>query len=227
MENNQNPNTIFSFKILNLIVLLIILINLAYLDFVYFRDLNKSSGKENTLVTPAQNTANQGEPSQICPNSCIAAIYEATSSVKLASPSSEKNATPTKSPVSASNATSQTKEFFVPFGSGSSSAEDWEDVGGLKAYIDSSQYPSIKSVVFEASVRIPTGNQVAYVRLFNETDKHPVWFSEVSMEGGTPQFLVSKPITLDQGNKLYKVQMKTQLKAPAILDQARIHITTK
>ena len=124
------------------------------------------------------------------------------------------------------DAVSQTKEFFVPFGSGSNATSDWEDVPGLKAYIDSTKYSSIKTVVLEASVRIPTGNEKAYVRLFNETDKHPVWFSDVSLEGGTAQLLVSSPITLDSGNKLYKVQMKTSLKFNAILDQARIHITT-
>lgn len=45
------------------------------------------------------------------------------------------------------------------------------------------------------------------------------------MEGGTPQFLVSQPITLDPGVKTYQVQMKTTLKSQAVLDQARLHIT--
>ena len=75
-------------------------------------------------------------------------------------------------------------------------------------------------------MRIPTGNEVAYARLFNVTDKHPVWFSEVSLEGGTPQLLISQPVAFDSGRKLYQVQMKTSLKYTAILDQARLHITT-
>ena len=83
----------------------------------------------------------------------------------------------------------------------------------------------MKSVVFEASVYIPTGNQTASVQLFNVTQQHPVWFSEVDMSGGAPQFLVSRPIQLDSGNNLYQVQMQTQLQFPAQLTQSRLHIT--
>ena len=76
-------------------------------------------------------------------------------------------------------------------------------------------------------MKIPNGNQRAYARLFNVTDKHPVWFSEVWLEGGTPRLLVSEPITLAEGRKLYRVQMKTTLKDLAILTQARVKITTQ
>ncbi len=216
--STQSLNRINIFKIFISIILLLILINLAYLDFMYFKNMTTSK---------KENVQSQNQTLQTCPNACISEIYKVTSASKLATPSAETTQTPTKTPSSASKPISQTKEFFIPFGTGSSSAGDWEDVAGLKAYIDSTQYSSIKSVVFEASVRIPTGNQVAYVRLFNETDKHPVWFSEVSMEGGTSQLLVSQPITLSEGNKLYKVQMKTQLKFQANLDQARVHIITE
>lgn len=195
------------------------LANLAYLDFIAYKSTIDVDIKEPITKQPSskpQNSISQ-DVNQMCPTTCLAQIYEATASAKK---------TPTPSANKAPSSVSQTKEFFVSFGSGSNATSDWEDVSGLKAYIDSTKYSSIKTVVFEASVRIPTGNEVAFVRLFNETDKHPVWFSEVSLEGGTPQFLVSSPITLDTGNKLYKVQMKTSLKFTAILDQARIHITT-
>lgn len=117
------------------------------------------------------------------------------------------------------------KEYFVPFGAGSSTTDDWADVQGLSASINTASYGSIKKVVFEASLRIPTGNQTAYARLYNVTDKHPVWFSEVSLDGGTAKLVISSPITLDSGEKTYQVQMKTSLKFPAYLDQARVHIT--
>jgi hypothetical protein len=141
----------------------------------------------------------------------------------LLSPTNQTTPTPSikyiQTPVTAS-----VKEYFIPFGSGQNSSDDWQNVTGLQTYIDSSKYPNIKSVVFEASVHIPTGNESANVRLFNATDKHPVWFSDVSLAGGDAQFLISQPISLDPGNKLYQVQMKTQLQYPAMLDQARIHI---
>ncbi len=138
-----------------------------------------------------------------CPSGCLSAIN------KLAGVS-----------------TSAAKEYFVPLGTGTNATGDWTDVAGASAYVDTAQYPKIKNVVFEATVSVPTGNQTVYVRLFNATDKHPVWFSDVSMNTTGPLLLTSSPITLDKGNKLYQVQMKTQLKFTANLSQSRIHITT-
>ena len=214
--------SLFSIRTLLIILIILMLGNLAYLDFLAY----KNSESATVLVQKpiASQPSNEVQSNiqavnQLCPVACLTQIYEATASVKKApTPAAAKTAV---------NVSSQTKEFFVPFGSGSNATSDWEDVPGLKAYIDSTKYSSIKNVVFEASVRIPTGNETAYVRLFNETDKHPVWFSEVSLDGGEAKLLISNPITLDSGNKLYKVQMKTSLKFNAILDQARVHITTK
>lgn len=117
-----------------------------------------------------------------------------------------------------------TKDDYVVFGSGTNMSTDWGDVPGLEAYADNNSYGVIKEVIFETSVQIPTGNETAYVRLYNKTDQHPVWYSEVSIEGGEAKFLQSKPISLDSGKKLYKVQMKTTLAYPANLIQSRIHI---
>lgn len=155
---------------------------------------------------------------QGCPAPCLSQIYEATASLKFPAPVAQTNVT---------QVGSQVKEFFVTLGSGSSRANDWEDTTGLATYIDSTKYGRIKNVAFEATVYIPNGNQGVYVRLFNATDKHPVWFSEVYHEGGAPKLLISQPITLDPGNKLYQVQMKTTLKDLANLNQARVKITTE
>lgn len=193
----------------------LVLLNLLFLDFVIF-DKAPTQIIERTVSVPLVGDS--------CPASCLAEISQATSSVKL---TAKTTPTPTKifpTPTPASS--SLVKEFFVPFGSGSNSSDDWQDVGGLKATLDPANYGSIKTVAFEASVRIPTGNETAYVRLYNVTDKHPVWFSDVSLDGGIGQLLVSKPITLDSGNKTYQVQMKTSLKFQALLDQARLHIIT-
>lgn len=114
------------------------------------------------------------------------------------------------------------KEYFIPFGAGSSNAGDWTDVPGLTAQIDFGSYPNIKEVHFEASIAIPTANETASVRLFNVTDKHPVWYSEITLMNG--QFISSNPIVYDTGLKTYQVQMKTSLQYTANLIQSRLHI---
>lgn len=218
MEENQNPKNLLSFKTIIIAFLLLIMANLLYLDFVYYKSLRTPT--EKNIAKPESSPSSKSPKSQsleVCPNSCITEIYRSTMSAQ------QTTDVPSSTPATAQSIS----EFFVPFGSGESLAPDWEDVTGLKSYIDTTKYPPIQKVVFEASIYVPTGNQKAEARLYNETDKHPVWFSEVSLEGGTPQFLISKPITLNKGEKLYKVQMKTSLKFKAILNQARVRITTK
>lgn len=221
--DNTEFRSLLSLKTLISVIGVLIILNLVYLDISAFKNARIEVQKETaTVASVIYDTVSSN---QVCPNSCLNQIYQATAASKISS----QNITPTKNPTpipTAIAAISQTKEFYIPLGSGTNSSDDWQDVAGIKASIDSANYSSIKSVIFEASVHIPTGNQVAFVRLFNETDKHPVWFSDVSLEGGTPQLLLSKPITLDSGNKIYKVQMKTSLKYQAILDQARVHIIT-
>jgi hypothetical protein len=143
-----------------------------------------------------------GQSSSSCPTACIDYINQA------------------------SLYSSAGKEYFVPLGTGTNQTDDWQDIEGAAGYIDSTNYINIKKVTFEATVENPYTPQTSYVRLFNATDKHPVWFSEMKMEGSGPQLLVSSPITLDPGQKLYKAQMKSQLRALTKLVQARIHILT-
>ena len=121
-------------------------------------------------------------------------------------------------------AVSLLKEAYIPLGTGVNTATDWVDVKGAAAYVNTSSYGAMKKVTFEASIGVPSGNQSAYVRLYNATDKHPVWYSEMTMAGAGPELLISAPVTIDSGNKLYQVQMKSQLGSASNLLQARVHI---
>ena len=62
---------------------------------------------------------------------------------------------------------------------------DYEDILSAEAYIDTGNYSSIKQAVVELFLRNPTGNGRIYAKLYNVTDKHDVWFSEVFTEGRT------------------------------------------
>lgn len=139
-------------------------------------------------------------------------------------------ATPTPLPIPTSRPVSvvqpAVKEYFIPFGTGQGYATDWATVPGLQAFIDSSSYPNIKQITFEATVHVPAANESVQLRLFDSTDGHPVWYSDLNFSGTADgQFMTSQKINLDSGSKTYVVQMKTQLGSQAITDQARIHIT--
>ncbi len=179
-------------------------VNLIYLDIAVMSQLGKP--KETAAIDVS------------CPQSCLSKMQE----IPIA-----PTPTTVMPPIAATISPSGVREFFVPFGSGSGSAKEWSDVEGLSATINTSNYARMKTVTFEVAIRIPTGNQTAYARLFNVTDKHPVWFSDVSVEGGKALLVISQPLSLDSGSKTYQVQLKNSLGYLSYIDQSRLRIITQ
>jgi len=212
------------------VLFLLFLTNLVFLDWENFSRRRSELLSQQSLVKETRRLetpkpAGTDDRPGGCPASCLQTVFEATQAALRQIPSPAAQVT--KAVPIQQGVYKGPKEFFVSLGSGSTQAGDWEDLDGVEAYLDSSKYGKIKETVFEATVNIPNGNQRAYVRLFNVTDKHPIWFSEVWLEGGTTKLLISQPITLGKGKKLYRVQMKTSLKDLAKLIQARIKIIVK
>lgn len=119
----------------------------------------------------------------------------------------------------------KTSEYYISLGSGSTKSSVWQDIAGAEVIIDTTNYPSIKTVVFEVFLNIPTANGFVHAKLFNVTDKHDVWFSNVSSEGPV---LTKKEavITLEPGPKTYRVMGLSTLKYDANIENARIRIVT-
>lgn len=197
------------------VLLGIIFLNLLIIDFFLFKKPQQpatSSLTQATHTTVATGTT----PTDTCSRSCIAEISKL---IPTPVTTTTQIIAPTTSP-------SGVKEYFVPLGTGSGSSTTWQDVSGIQGYVDRNSYGTLKKVTFEVSLYTPTGNQTTYVRLYNITDQHPVWNSDVTGDGGTSQLKISQPITLDVGSKLYSVQMMTQLGAITQVQNARIHILT-
>lgn len=193
-------------KIVFLIIgflVVVLLLNILYLNFAFLKKEKQDiSSKSSTSVTPT----NTGSEITVIPTQTQTAI-------------------PTSSQTSQTS--SAVKDYFIPLGSGTNQTSDFNDVAGATASVDFGGYQNIKEIRFEASVNVPTANQSVTVRLYNSTDKHPVWNSEVNMNGGASSYLNSEPLIYDIGLKTYQVQMKTQLKYLTNLTQSRIHILLK
>ncbi len=211
----------------------IIFLNVLVLDyFVFFgkpkqivQNINLGNSAPSAVAattTPASNQVTQSTPQYItqtidaCPNTCLTAIKTATASFK-----------PTQNVVSntstAQQSSSGSNEYFVPFGSATSTSQGtYTSIGGLQAYVNMSQYKNVQTVVFEVSI---AASGIASVQLYDATDGYVIASSQVSTPGGNPQFLISSPLTLPAGNKLYQVQIQTQLSSPATINSARLHIT--
>ncbi len=147
------------------------------------------------------------------------------------SPSAETKTVETKSAVEKETQTiiqTSQKEIFIPVGTGSTFASSYTDLGGLEVTIDTTKYSAIESVVFEASIWVQDGNGKMYAQLYNLTDKHPVWSSEISTNSAKGILTTSGKITLEKGMKTYRVQAKTDMNAYAAhVDNARIKIVLK
>jgi hypothetical protein len=117
---------------------------------------------------------------------------------------------------------SSVKEYFIPLGTGMTQPRDWTDVPGAQTTVDFGNYGDVKEIRFETAVS-PEAIQEVSVRLFNVTDKHPVWYAENTTSGTS--LVTSAPLAYDIGVKVYQVQMKTQLEFKTTLVLARLHIT--
>lgn len=211
----------FTFKHVFIILLAVIFGNLLILNIFFLNnaktenkttEIKSSSNKIGSIIKQApENITND-----YCPTACIERINEATEAIDTSTSTSSRSDTIT---------TSTQKEYFISLGTGSSEATEWSDITGAEVVINGNAYANIKQVTFQASLHTPTGNQIAYARLYNVTDNHPVWNSDVMIEGGTPLLLTSSPIILDEGTKTYRVQMKTQIGSTTNLSLSRIYIS--
>lgn len=223
------PNLIYVF-------LGILALNIGILDYVTFFTPPKSYRQVINLTTPGSTTTTtsvttpSGETTQVaavpnsadlCPNACLTAINTATASLKLTQTVVNNNTT------QSAPASSAPQEYFIPFGAGSAASQgSYSTVQSLQAYVNTNLYPNIATVTFEVSATIPNGNQSISLQLYDATDGYAIPNSQVNMSGGTPQLLISPNLTLPAGNKLYQVQVNTQLNSAITIDQARLHITT-
>lgn len=207
MEEENKSFKLFSANTLLYLILIAILGNLFILDVAIFGE--KGTEQKQTVITQIITPTEKPE----------AEINEARPNF---------SPTPTTIPQTSNSTSVNTAgEFYIPLGAGSSTETEWKDVPGVQAYVNSALYKNIEKVTFEASLYTPTGNQIASARLYNVTDGHVVWNSEVTIEGGNPQLRISPNIILSSGSKLYQVQMKTQVGSRTNLENARIHIITK
>ncbi|MBP9820325.1 hypothetical protein KBC79_06360 [Candidatus Woesebacteria bacterium] len=116
----------------------------------------------------------------------------------------------------------QVKEYFVYLGTGSTTGRDWTDLSGTTASIDLVQYGRVKSVVFEATLSIVSGEVRA--RLKNLSSGLIFHASEVNNNTSVSQWRQSIPFQLPSGINQYVVQIRSSNGERAQLDGARLKI---
>lgn len=194
-------------------ILLLLVVNIVFLDFAAF--MPKTDSAASVEVTPTPTPLLDIPCGTKCQDLVDRKINEALLAQNNSGADARQDTVPVRAP----------KEFVISLGSGMTRNNEWEAIPGAEVYIDTDKYQKIRTVIFESSMYIPTANGRMYAKIFNATDKHDVWFSEMSMEGNTvirPQATVS----LDKGNKLYRLMAKSSLKYDALILNAVIRVIT-
>lgn len=103
------------------------------------------------------------------------------------------------------------KEIFIPLGSGSAKSGTYSDLSGVEVSIDTTKYPPIDYMVFQASIWVTNGNGKAWARIINVNDNNPFFESEISSSSASGEYRTSAKIPFVYGPKTYRVQAKTDI----------------
>lgn len=197
--------------------LLLLTVNLVLLDVMVL--FGRSVIQPSEIAATTIRVTPIPSPSDVCNTACQSGIDALSRKMDALSQAGESTVNTLTQPGNS------VKEYYIPLGSGTTKSNVWQDIAGAEAVIDTTNFPTIKSATFEVFLNIPTANGMIKAKLYNVTDKHDVWFSEVSGEGPT---LTKKEasISLETGAKTYRVMGLSSLKYEANIENARIRIVT-
>ena len=201
-----------SSQVIIVLLLMFIAVNLFILDLkVFYSPPVVKVSDMQIATTPIL------PPPDVCPETCLSFTREEIEKASFRS-------SPTQIPLPAAQKVTQTKEYYIPMGTGSTSESSWVDLNTTDTVIDTSLYGTIKEVYFTASLRNPTQNGQAEVQLYNVTEKHPVWNTHLTVGNASSKTVSSGNIVLGTGSNTYRVQLKSTLQYLVYLEGAKIRI---
>lgn len=119
------------------------------------------------------------------------------------------------------------KKIYIPLGTGTTASQNAWASTGAKTYVNLADYPSLKSLNWEASLSVPSNNGAVHARLINASNQVEIWNSELFAEGSTPKFVSSGPLTFSSGSRLYEVQLKSTMGVEVKLEASRLVLTLR
>ena len=106
--------------------------------------------------------------------------------------------------------TKQIHTLYIPIGGGETKTRevDWVNLENTKLVFDQSDYGSSSTVTWDVNIKIE-GDSIAYVRLFDETNRIGVQGSEQTTTSNSYVNLAAGPLAIWRGRNTYKVQIKS------------------
>lgn len=189
------------YKIISIVAGLLVLANLGFLDWQYFLvGANHDSPGGNELEF-AEKLDYRGLIKDEIEKKLSELPLTAGQSSVLPTVFVPTSKTPTVA--------SQPKIAYVPLvSSGSVFSITWTDITPSEFYFDLNDYPNAKEVRFEAFLQ-SSNNDLVSARIYDQTNKRGVDFSE--LQTSTPTFtrIQSSAIKIWRGNNKYTVQLKS------------------
>ena len=117
---------------------------------------------------------------------------------------------------------------YLPISTGGSTANrDWTNIAGTEFYFDTSNYPGLVTVYFEANIHLLNGNGIGYVRLFDTAHGIGVQGSDAQTSNQAATLVESGQVSFWAGKNLIRVQAKSLTTETTIFDSGRLRIITE
>lgn len=213
-----------AFKIIIIFLGIIIVANLAFLDFVWTREksFEKKELSQATSLSQKPEFIDSDNKTKTCPDNCLTKIQQEiakiTPAVNLVQENKKTTSLPTSAPVNSKN------QYLTVLTSGTSASISWTDIPSSDFYFDLVDYPGMKSIRWEASLRALNGSATVYARLYDVTNSRGIDGSDIETNSASFTFIRSSELTIWNGNNLYRVQLRSVNGTQADLQTARLKI---
>lgn len=135
----------------------------------------------------------------------------------------EAQKSPTPAPLTSQSSAATT--VYIPLGSGGTTIlTDWATITTLGAQINTGSYAGYKDMHLEVTLQSYQGNGQAFARLYNNDDGTAVLSSEASTTSQDFTLVSSPSFRLPEGEKNYRIQLKSLTGYAANIQDARIKV---
>jgi hypothetical protein len=226
-------------KIILVLFGLSVLINLIIVDFWFLKKkeeiVKDSSAEESPLTLPEEGERKETEEvgeeitedevnlnNLSCPEKCQKLIEERIEEAIARIPTQTSQA---KVVIPTTAASDKTKMIYVPLVTeGSTVNTTWTDIVPSEFYFDLNDYPGVKEIRFTAYIQAVQGAAKVYARLYDQTNKRGVDYSDIETQSGNYTLVESSKMTIWRGNNKYTVQLKSLNGTQVLLKDAKLKI---
>lgn len=131
----------------------------------------------------------------------------------------------TKVVIPTTTTSDKAKMIYVPsVTEGSTVNTTWTDIVPSEFYFDLNDYPGAKEVRFVAYLQALHGSAKVYARLYDQTNKRGIDYSDLETQSDTYTLVESSKMTIWRGNNKYTVQLRSVNGTQVLLKEAKLKI---